>query len=52
MKGRGSVATILYKNTIQLVINAISFNIKNTIVAEVQKFPFFFLLSILRLFLS
>lgn len=40
-KGRGHFLTFLSKNTVQLVINAISFNIKNTIISEVQKAPFF-----------
>ncbi|KAF0761538.1 Uncharacterized protein FWK35_00010105 [Aphis craccivora] len=40
-KGRGNFLTFLSKNTVQLVINAISFNIKNTIISEVEKAPFF-----------
>lgn len=52
LKGRGNFVTVLSKYTIQLVINAISFNIKNTIVSEVQKAPFFlFFLILLSMFL-
>jgi len=34
-KGRGNFLTFLSKNMVQLVINAISFNIKNIIISEV-----------------
>lgn len=43
-RGRGNFFTFLSKNTVQLVIYAISSNIKSTIVADVEKSKFFSIL--------
>jgi hypothetical protein len=40
-KSCGKFLTFLCKNIVQLVINAILFNIKNTIISNVQNDPFF-----------